>query len=200
MVVSSRQRVGSCLIASRRRATARRPHIASKTLTVHSRVKAKYPGATFVTVAVDAERQEALRASQIAGFECDYTISTVAETAAAVDFSIVASGSATLQVAAAGCPMVVMYQSSRILWHLAGRRIVRTKYLCLVNILAGRELVPEFMPYFTSIEPIIEAVEQFLDDKDKLVRTSAELIDLTRPLAEKKAGEEVARIAVAMLE
>jgi len=49
-----------------------------------------------------------------------------------------------------------MYQSSRILWHLAGRWLVKTKYLSLVNILAGQELVPEFMPYFRSIDPIVE--------------------------------------------
>jgi lipid-A-disaccharide synthase len=164
------------------------------------RIKAKYPGATFVTVALDAERKEALQARQIAGFECEYAIGAVPETADTVDFAVVASGSATLQVAAVGCPMVVMYQSSRITWYLVGWWLVRTKYLCLVNILAGRELVPEFMPYFTSTEPIIEAVEQFLDDEDKLVGASAELVELTRPLAEKKAGEEVARIAVAMLE
>ena len=163
------------------------------------RLKQKYPHATFTTVAVDTERQKALEASQIAGFECKYAIGAVNEAARAVDFSILASGSATLQVAAAGCPMVIMYQSSRILWHLVGRWIVRTRYLSLVNILAGKELVPEFMPYFGSIEPILGAIEGFLGDRAGLARLSGELVDLVRPLAEKKACEEVARIVVGML-
>ena len=163
------------------------------------RIKEKYPAATFITVAVDAQRKQALKAAQIAGLECQYTIGSVSDTAAAADFALVASGSATLQVAAVGCPMVVMYQSSRILWHLVGRWLVKTRYLSLVNILAGRELVPEFMPYFSSIEPIVQTIEQLLEDKDKLAQISNELIKLSEPLAEKKARDEVAKIVVEMV-
>jgi len=163
------------------------------------RLKQKYPAATFVAVAVDAEKEEILKGAQIAGFECQYTIGTVSKTAAAADFAIVASGSATLQVAAVGCPMVIMYQTSRILWHLVGWWLIKTRYLSLVNILAGRELVPEFMPYFGSIEPIVASIEQFLEDREKLAQISRELIELAEPLAEKKACEQVAKIAVEML-
>jgi lipid-A-disaccharide synthase len=163
------------------------------------RIKEKYPAATFSTVAVDAERKEILKAAQIPGFDCQYTISTVSDTAAEADFSIVASGSATLQVAAAGCPMVIMYQSSRVLWHLVGRWLVKMKYLSLVNILAGRELVPEFMPYFSSIEPIVQSIEQLLEDRDKLAQTSSELIRLTEPLAAKNASEEASKIVIEVL-
>ena len=163
------------------------------------RIKAKYPAATFVTVAVDTEREQSLQKAELVGFECQYTIDSVSETADAADFAIVASGSATLQVAAVGCPMVIMYQSSWILWQLVGRWLIRAKYLSLVNLLSGKELVPEFMPYFTSIEPIAESIEQLLEDNDKLSQLSGELIKLAEPLAEKKACEEVARIAVGML-
>ena len=163
------------------------------------RLKEKYPATTFVTVAVDTEREQILRASQVPGFECQYTIDSVINTAKAVDFSIVASGSATLEVAAAGCPMVVMYQSSMILWHLFGRWLIKSKYLSLVNILSGKELVPEFMPYFSSIEPIVASIEQLLKDKEKLVQMSNSLTSLTQPLAEKKARNEVAKIIIEML-
>jgi len=40
------------------------------------------------------------------------------------------------------------------------------------NILAGKELVPEFMPYFSSIEPIAERIERLLEDRDKLTQIS----------------------------
>ncbi len=163
------------------------------------KLKMKCPDAEFVTVAVDSERQEILKAKQIPGFECHYSIDSVHHTAAAADFSIVASGSATLEVAAVGCPMVIMYQSSRILWHLAGRLIIRTKYLSLVNILAGRELVPEFMPYFSSIEPITDRIELLMEDKSKLAQISSSLIRLVEPLADKEARREVAKIAIEML-
>jgi len=162
------------------------------------RLKEKYPAATFIAVAVDARREKILRAAEIPGFECQYSVDSVNKTALAVDFSIVTSGSATLEIAAAGCPMVIMYQSSRILWYLFGWAM-NTKYLSLVNILAGRELVPEFMPNFASIEPIIASIEQLLQDNDKLAQLSGELTRLTEPLAEKKASREVASIAVEML-
>lgn len=163
------------------------------------RLKQKYPNATFTTVAVDADRQKQLKNAQIPGFECKYAIGSVSETARNADFAFVASGSATLQVAAVGCPMVVMYQSSKILWHLIGRWLVTTKHLCLVNILANKELVPEFMPYFDSIEPILAKIELLLGDSNKLAQTSDALIRLAEPLVQKKARSEVAKIALEML-
>ena len=162
------------------------------------RLKKKYPAMTFVTVAVDAEKQQILKEKQIPGFECQYSIGSVNETAKSADFAIVTSGSATLEVTAAGCPMVIMYQMSRILWHLVGWWLIKSKYLSLVNILSDKELVPEFMPYFTSIDPIVESIEQFLEDNDKLTQISDELIDLVKPLADKKASEQVANIALKM--
>ncbi len=162
-------------------------------------LKQKYPNAAFTTVAVDADRQKTLKSTQIPGFQCKYTIGSVSETARDADFAIVASGSATLQVAAVGCPMVVMYQSSKILWHLIGRWLVTTKYLSLVNILANKELVPEFMPYFSSIKPILAAIEMLLEDSDKLAQTSDALIHLAEPLVQKKACNEVAGTVVEML-
>jgi lipid-A-disaccharide synthase len=162
-------------------------------------LKQKHPNAVFTTVAVDADRQKRLKNAQIPGFECKYTIGAVTDIARTADFAIVASGSATLQVAAAGCPMVIMYQSSKILWHLLGRWLLTTKYLSLVNILANKELVPEFMPYFGSIKPIMEAIELLLEDSDKLAQTSSELIQIAEPLSRKKASKEVAGMVVEML-
>jgi lipid-A-disaccharide synthase len=163
------------------------------------RLKVTYPGARFITVAVDEQRKDLLRGTQLGGFECEYNVGSVNETARSADFAIVASGSATLQVAAAGCPMVVMYQSSRILWHLAGRWLVTTKYLSLVNVLADRELVPEFMPYFGSIEPLAGSIEELLKDRDKLTRTSGELVRLAESLRKGRASERLTEIIDEML-
>jgi len=96
--------------------------------------------------------------------------------------------------------MVIMYQSNKILWHLLGWLLIKTKYLSLVNILANKELVPEFMPYFSSIEPIAEEIELLLEDADKLAQISGELIELAEPLAEKKARDEVTKIVTEMLQ
>jgi lipid-A-disaccharide synthase len=166
---------------------------------IAGRLKQKYQKMSFVAVAASEERRQLLERTQISGFACEYSVDTVRDTAAAVDFSIVASGSATLEVASSGCPMVVMYQTNRLLWQLVGRWLVRPKFFTLVNLLADRELVPEFMPYFTSIEPIVQGVDKCLADRDLLTRTSNALIDMVEPMTQRKASEQVARIVVEML-
>jgi lipid-A-disaccharide synthase len=164
------------------------------------RLKQKYPSLTINVVAVDEQTLSALKSKRLAVFDCQYSVGDCFEAARKADFAIVASGSATLQVAAAGCPMVIMYQSSKLLWHLAGKYLIKTKYLSLVNILADRQLVPEFMPYFTSIEPVIKTIEQLLEDKKKLTKISGELVRLAEPMAGKNAAEKVGKIVIGMLE
>lgn len=163
------------------------------------RLKNKYPGIKFTTVALNEKTRQTLNYQQLPQFSCEYAIGSVYDTARASDFAVVASGSATLQVAAAGCPMVVMYQSSKLLWHLVGRWLVTTKYLSLVNILAQQQLVPEFMPYFDSVDPIEAKIEQLLGLKDLLIRTSSDLVELTRPLTTKHPSQRVAQIINEML-
>ncbi|MHC4154513.1 MAG: lipid-A-disaccharide synthase [Planctomycetota bacterium] len=166
---------------------------------IAGRIREKFADASFVTVAVDEEGRRKLEAAQIAGFECEYSVRTVSETARQADFAIVASGSATLQVAAAGCPMVIMYQSSSVLWHLVGRWLVKTEYLSLVNVLGGREVVPEFMPYFASVEPIAKKCVELIADRDRLRKVSGELVELVQPLRASNASERTAEIVGGML-
>ena len=162
-------------------------------------LKRRYPGAGFTAVAASAERRQLLERTQIPDFACEYSVDTVRRTAAAVDFALVASGSATLEVASSGCPMVVMYQTNRVLWKLVGRWLVHPKFFTLVNLLADRALVPEFMPYFTSIDPIVQTIDGYWKDRSLLTRTSNELIDMVEPLTRKNASAEVARVVVGML-
>jgi lipid-A-disaccharide synthase len=156
-------------------------------------------GAKFITVAANEKILTTLKERQAGGFDCEYSLSSVMTTAHKADLTIVASGSATLQAAAAGCPMVIMYQSNKFLWHLIGKWLLRVPHLSLVNILAGKELVPEFMPYFDSIEPIYQACEKLLSDSEILARMSKELAVLTRPLTGQNVSGKVASIVLEML-
>jgi lipid A disaccharide synthetase len=86
------------------------------------------------------------------------------------------------------------------LWHLAGKRIVTTKYLSLVNILSQKELVPEFMPYFSSVVPIVAVCENLLNVPEKLSNLSSELAELAKPLACGNASQNVAQMVIGQLE
>ncbi len=164
------------------------------------RLKRQFGSAQFIAVAANEDRRALLERMQVPGFVCEYSIDSVMDTSDIVDLALVASGSATLEVASAGCPMVVMYQTNRILWHLLGRWLVHPRFFTLVNLLADRALVPEFMPYFTSIDPILKTAAAFLKDPDMLNRLSNDLIDVVEPLTAKKASQEVARIVLDMLD
>ena len=164
------------------------------------RLKRNHPGARFKVCAVNEEKLGILKSKRYKGFDCEYSIGNVIETSRWADLALVASGSATLQVAAGGCPMVIMYQSSRILWYLLGCWLVRTRFLSLVNILAGREVVPEFMPHFSNIRPIVEVCNKLLASKTALISMSRELVEMVGPLTEGNASETVAQMALEMLD
>jgi len=157
-----------------------------------------HPQATFTAVAADDDRQQILSASEIPGFACEYTVDSVRQTALHMDFCLVASGSATVEVATAGCPMLVMYQASRVGWYLVARWLLKTPYISLVNILANQELVPEYM-FFTSIDPLVDTSMGLIQDPTKLAQTSQDLINITQPLAEKNTADTVAKIALDMI-
>ena len=167
-------------------------------------LRSKHPGAMFTACAPDDEKLAILKyiAEDYAGGEIDvgYKVNRLIEVSQQSDLALVASGSATLQVAAAGCPMVVMYQSNRWMWHLVGRWLIRTRFLSLVNILAGKEQVPEFMPFFTSVEPIVKAAESLLCNSSKMAATSQALIELVRPLTERRACDTVADMVLGMVQ
>ncbi len=66
------------------------------------------------------------------------------EVMAASNLLLVASGTATLQSALIGTPMVVVYRTSPLTYHIA-KCLVKIPYISLVNILAGQEIVPELI-------------------------------------------------------
>ena len=166
---------------------------------IAKRLKARHPSIRFTAAAADDATLEVLRRNELKGLRLQFAVDAVYKTAAEADFALVASGSATLQVAAAACPMVIMYQSNKYLWHLVGKKLVTTKYFSLVNILSQKELVPEFMPYFSSVAPIVTACERLLNAPEKLAELSSELAKLAKPLANSKASQNAAQMIIEQL-
>jgi len=165
------------------------------------RIQDRWRTCKFLVSASSVAKLDKLGDSHIRNFNCEYALDDVLGVAERADFALVASGSATLQVAAMGCPMVIMYQSNKFLWHFIGKWLIRTRFLSLVNILARKALVPEYMPYFTSIEPIFQKCSALLANNSRLTRTSRELVDIVLPMKRSEtAAENVAEIALEMLE
>jgi lipid-A-disaccharide synthase len=77
---------------------------------------------------------------------------------------VVASGSATLEAAYFRLPFVLVY---RVAWltYLAGRLVVKVKHLGMPNVLANREIVPEFIQHRAKPAALARAVARLIDDK-----------------------------------
>ncbi len=119
-----------------------------------------------------------------------------AELLAAADLTLVASGTATLEVAHYGSPMIVMYKASRLMYHLFARHTVRIKKYSLINILAGRTIVPEFMPYYTSTAPIAASAIDLLASAHNLKRMRQEIRETIEPIRQPGASARAARLLV----
>jgi lipid-A-disaccharide synthase len=83
---------------------------------------------------------------------------------AAADSAIVTSGTSTLEAALLGTPFVTVYRLSPFS-HLAGRLLVKTPWISLPNILAGRSIVEEFIQGRCRADLVATAVARLLDDE-----------------------------------
>ena len=109
-------------------------------------------------------------------------------------------GTSTLHVAAYGVPMIVVYRVSRILWHILGRWVIRTRKIALVNILAGQtELVPEFIPWYGSNQPVVDCAIDMLKHPQKLTDQREKLNALVATLDKRGASMNVAKMAMDMM-
>lgn len=114
------------------------------------------------------------------------------------DIIVAASGTVTLQAAIHGTPMVIIYKVSPISFML-GRALVRVPHIGLVNLVAGEQLVPEFVQNGASPENIASAVGNMLKDTDQLNRLKRQLFGLRDVLGGTGASDQVADIAFDML-
>ena len=83
------------------------------------------------------------------------------EVMAASDVILVASGTATLEAAIIGTPMVIVYRLAFLSW-LLGRALIRVPYIGMVNLVAGRRVVPELIQFHATPERIADEVRRLL--------------------------------------
>ncbi len=114
------------------------------------------------------------------------------------DAIIAASGTVTLQAALHAMPMVVIYKVSLLSSWLA-RALVRVPHVGLVNLVAGRRLVPELLQHQATGANIARAVADMLHNMDKLDQLRQELIALRDVLGQPGASDRVAKLALGMI-
>jgi lipid-A-disaccharide synthase len=116
----------------------------------------------------------------------------------AADAVMVASGTATLETALLGTPMVVLYRVSS-LTYFAGKCLINVKCISLVNIIAGRIIVPELIQDDMNPQRIADEVAAILEDPHRAEQIRAELKEVKTKLGGPGASERAARIACGLL-
>ncbi|MDP8238101.1 MAG: lipid-A-disaccharide synthase [Candidatus Hatepunaea meridiana] len=115
------------------------------------------------------------------------------------DAAAVCSGTATLETALMGTPQVVVYHTST-LNYLIAKTFVHLKNIALVNVVAGKRIVPELIQYDLTPQNLTRELKELLSDKQKQVEMINAYKDVTIRLGTGNAAKNVAKIAFDMLE
>jgi len=90
---------------------------------------------------------------------------------------IIASGTATVEAAMMGTPFVMVYRVSRLTYFL-GRSRVKIPYFAMVNLIAGRPVVPELIQSDFTADKVVNGINQILSDGPVRDSMIAGLVDV----------------------
>jgi lipid-A-disaccharide synthase len=154
---------------------------------------AALPGVEFVAAAVD-ERTAAMMQHPRVKVE----VGTARDWMRRATLAITASGTATMECAFAGCPMLVVYKVNW-LTYLIGRRLVQVNWLGMPNVIAGKTVVPEFIQHEAQPAAIVAAAKELLADATKREAMQRELAAVVGSLGGPGASERAARLILESL-
>jgi lipid-A-disaccharide synthase len=113
--------------------------------------------------------------------------------------SVVASGTATVEAALIGNPFIVIYRVSALTYSVA-RRVVKVPHVAMVNLIAGREVVPELIQSDFTARNVVLHLKSLLHDETARSSMQTDLAQVSASLhAEKSAIEQAAGITVELM-
>ena len=123
---------------------------------------------------------------------CTYDVMNLSE------LLITASGTATLEGAILGKPMVIVYRVS-LLSYWIGRALIRVKHIGLVNLVAGEGIVPELIQDDVNPQRIAEEALRILRDPILCERMTGSMARVRQSLGEPGGAQRAARIVTSLL-
>lgn len=115
-----------------------------------------------------------------------------------VTAGIVASGTATLEMAFFKTPFVVVYKVSPITFAI-GKKVIKIPHIGLVNVVAGREIVPEFIQKDAVAEKVAPVIQQYLYNERIRKQVQDDLSVIKQKLGEPGAAERTAELVLEMI-
>ncbi|HJX35085.1 MAG TPA: lipid-A-disaccharide synthase [Desulfatiglandales bacterium] len=117
---------------------------------------------------------------------------------AVCDMAMVASGTATLEAAIMGVPMIIAYRLSPLSFWV-GKMVVKVPYVGLVNLVAGKEVVPEFIQDEVTPQGLADRAISILEDEKTKTAMIKDLKMVKERLGSPGASLRTARIALKMM-
>ncbi len=117
---------------------------------------------------------------------------------ASSDVAAVTSGTATVECALLGVPMVVLYRMSAFTYRVA-RAMVRVPYVAMPNLLLGDGVVPELIQREASGERLAIELQRYLDSSELRAEVSSRLAGVRNALVRPGAAERVATLALELM-
>jgi lipid-A-disaccharide synthase len=158
---------------------------------------ARRPGLGFVAPMANAAARlvfaQALR-EHAPGVQVHLVDGRALDAIAASDAVLLASGTATLETALVKRPMVVAYRMAPLTgWLLREMKLVKTEFFSIPNLLAGRQLVPEYFQEQVRAEVLGPAMMEQLErpDRGALVDAFGEMHQVLRRDASARAADAV---------
>jgi lipid-A-disaccharide synthase len=111
---------------------------------------------------------------------------------------ILASGTATLEGAILGKPMIIIYKVS-LLSSWVGRAMIRVNHIGLVNLVAGKEIAPELIQKDVNPKRIADEALRILKDPSLRQRMAESMAQVRQSLGEPGAAQRAARIVTSMI-
>jgi lipid-A-disaccharide synthase len=148
----------------------------------------------LMPLAASLDRAELQRRLDAEALNIRLVTDNIYEVAAACDAVLCVSGTVTLQVALAGTPMVVIYRAAP-LTYAVGRRLVKIPFFSLVNIVAGEEVVREFLQDDANPPVLAQELKRLLEDSSSRESMRSQLAIVKNKLGGPGCSERVARIA-----
>jgi lipid-A-disaccharide synthase len=112
---------------------------------------------------------------------------------------LVCSGTATLETACFGAPLVVVYRVSRLSYEI-GKRVVKLPYIGLVNVVAGRKIVPEFVQNDFTPERVAPELAKFINDHEYRAEVQQALSEVRAKLGAPGASRRTAELTLQLCE
>ena len=111
-------------------------------------------------------------------------------------FGIIKSGTSTLEAAIFSLPFVVVYSTSRLTYFL-GKSLVKIKNIAMPNIIAGKDVVKEFIQDEVNSTNIYNYCKSLINNSDEIEKLEQNLNDVKIKLGESGASEKAAEIILA---